>query len=54
VLPDGRWIVFEELCGDDVGINTFADGLLEMCSQRWPGFTFEDYGVTRPANSDPR
>lgn len=44
VQPDGRWIVFEELCGEDVGINTFADGLLEMCSQRWPGFTFEDYG----------
>lgn len=44
LLPDGRWIVFEELCGEDVGISTFGDGVLSLCSQRWPGFTFEDYG----------
>ncbi len=44
VLPDGRWIVFEELCGEDAGISTFADGVLRLCSQRWPGYTFEDYG----------
>lgn len=43
-LPDGRWIVFEELCGEDVGISTFADGVLQLCSQRWPGYSFEDYG----------
>ncbi len=23
--PDGQWIVFEELCGEDIGIGTFAD-----------------------------
>ncbi len=44
VLPDGRWIIFEELCGEDVGISTFADGVLSLCEQRWPGFEFEDYG----------
>jgi hypothetical protein len=43
-LPEGRWIVFEEICGDDIGISTFADGMLELCAQRWPGFSFEDYG----------
>jgi hypothetical protein len=44
VLPDGRWIVFEELCGDDIGITTFADTVLQLCSERWPAFHFEDYG----------
>ncbi len=44
VLPDGRWIVFEELCGDDIGISTFADAVLRLCSERWPAFHFEDYG----------
>lgn len=43
-LPDGRFIVFEELCGEDIGISTFADGMLQLCSQRWPDFKFEDYG----------
>ena len=43
VLPDGRWIVFEELTGEDAGIHAFADGVLQL-SQRWPGFTFEDWG----------
>ena len=43
-LPDGRWIIFEELCGEDVGISTFADGVLQLCSQRWPGHSFEDFG----------
>lgn len=44
VLPDGRWIVFEELCGEDVGISTFSDGVQQLCGQRWPGFQFEDFG----------
>jgi hypothetical protein len=44
LLPDGRWIVFEELCGDDIGISTFADCVLELCAQRFAGYKFEDYG----------
>lgn len=44
LLPDGRWIVFEEICGEDVGIGTFADCVLELCAQRYAGHTFEDYG----------
>ncbi|HWG75353.1 MAG TPA: hypothetical protein VN660_00995 [Steroidobacteraceae bacterium] len=43
VLPDGRWIIFEELIGEDVGISTFAEGVLQLC-ERWPGFKFEDWG----------
>ena len=44
VLPDGRWIIFEELCGEDVGIHRFSDGVLELCERRWPGFSFDDWG----------
>ena len=44
VLPDGRWIIFEELCGEDVGIHRFSDGVLELCERRWPGYSFEDWG----------
>ena len=44
ILPDGRWIIFEELCGEDTGIHRFSDGVLELCSRRWRGYTFEDYG----------
>lgn len=43
-LPDGRFIIFEELCGEDVGISTFADRVQQLRSQRWPDFKFEDYG----------
>jgi hypothetical protein len=44
MLPQGRWIVFEEICGEDTGISTFADGVLQLSAQRFPGYTFEDYG----------
>lgn len=44
VTPDGRWLILDELCGDDIGFATFADCVLEMSTERFPGFTFEDYG----------
>jgi hypothetical protein len=44
VLPDGRWIVFEELCGEDTSIDTFADVALELSAERFRGHKFEDYG----------
>lgn len=44
VLPDGRWIIFDELCGEDIGIGTFGDCVVEMSTERYPGFKFEDYG----------
>jgi hypothetical protein len=44
VLPDGGFIAFDELCATDLGISTFADDVLRTASERWPGFTFEDFG----------
>jgi hypothetical protein len=43
-LPDGRFLIFEEICGDDIGIASFADVVIEESSRRWPGFRFEDWG----------
>lgn len=44
VLPDGRWIVFEEVCGDSIGISSFADEVVRLATQKYPTFLFEDYG----------
>jgi hypothetical protein len=44
VAPDGRWLILDELCGDDVGISTFADAALEMLAERFPDFTVRHYG----------
>ena len=35
VIPDGRWIVSQELCGEDIGITSFADSVLQV--SRSPG-----------------
>ena len=44
VTPDGRWLILDELCGDDIGFSTFADCVLELCAERFDGYKFEDYG----------
>lgn len=44
LLPDGRWLVFEEICGDDIGISSFADVVLGVSNERFAGFKFEDCG----------
>lgn len=44
LLPDGRWLAFDELCGDDIGISTFADTVIQLSTERYRGYTFEDYG----------
>lgn len=44
VTPDGRWLILDELCGEDIGFSTFADCVIEMSAERFPGFAFEDYG----------
>ena len=44
LLPDGRWAIFEELCGDDIGISTFADAVLQLRAERFRGYSFMDYG----------
>jgi hypothetical protein len=44
VTPEGRWLVVDEVCGDDVGIGTFADCVVQASTERFSGFKFEDYG----------
>lgn len=36
--------VFDELCGDDIGIERFADVVLDHCNQHYKGYKFVDYG----------
>lgn len=43
--PDGRWLVFDEIEPDGVGIDRFSDKVLEHCATSFPrGAVFEDYG----------
>jgi hypothetical protein len=44
IHPDGRWLIFDELVADDLGIDTFSDSVLLHCAQKYPDFKFEDYG----------
>lgn len=44
ILPDGRWLIFDELVADDLGIDTFADSVNLHCAQKYSQFKFEDYG----------
>jgi hypothetical protein len=43
-LPDGRWLVFDEVCGDYIGFGTFADCVLELLEAQYAGFRHESYG----------
>lgn len=45
VLPDGRWLVFDEMTSDNMGIDRFSDDVLAHCARSFPsGVQFEDYG----------
>jgi hypothetical protein len=45
VLPDGRWLIFDEICATDMGVDRFADEVNEHCNASFPrGVKFEDYG----------
>jgi len=44
IHPDGRWLIFDELVADDLGIDTFADQVNLHCAQKYSQFQFEDYG----------
>jgi hypothetical protein len=44
IHPDGRWLVFDELTSDDLGIDTFADAVARHSESKYAGFEFEDYG----------
>lgn len=45
LLPDGRWLTFDEMCSDNMGIDRFSDEVLEHCAKCFKGkAVFEDYG----------
>lgn len=44
VLPNGKWIVFDEVIATDMGIERFADDVLLHCAREYAGYDFEDYG----------
>jgi hypothetical protein len=45
LLPDGRWLVFDEMVSKNMGFDQFSDDVLEHCRRSFKGdVTFEDYG----------
>lgn len=40
--PSGRWVTFDELTADSLGIDRFSDQVLAHCSINYPGHRFED------------
>lgn len=44
VTPNGRFLIFDEMTSEDIGIDAFSDTVLQHCSERYPMFKFEDYG----------
>jgi hypothetical protein len=44
IHPDGRWLIFDEIVADDLGIETFAESVLLHQTQKYANFKFEDYG----------
>ena len=44
LLPDGRWLVFDEMTSTSMGFDQFSDDVLEHCQRAFKGkVTFEDY-----------
>lgn len=46
VLPDGRWLTFDEMVSDNMGIDQFSDDVLAHCSRWFKGdkVDYEDLG----------
>lgn len=45
LLPDGRWLVFNEMVSDNMSIDQFSDEVLEHCARAFRGQArFEDIG----------
>lgn len=45
ILPDGRWLIFDELTSENMGIERFSEEVLEHSSQCFPrGAEFKDIG----------
>lgn len=51
LLPDGHWLIFDEMISEEMGIDRFSDEVLAHCSRSFKGQAeFEDYGD--PAGSE--
>lgn len=45
VLPDGRWLTFDEMTSDNMSADEFSDDVLEHCARSFHGSVqFEDWG----------
>jgi hypothetical protein len=45
LLPDGRWLVFDEMTSKNMGFDQFSDDVLEHCRRSFRGdVRFEDWG----------
>lgn len=46
MLPDGRWLVFDEMTSDNMSIDQFSDDVLNHCQRAFRGAKprFEDWG----------
>lgn len=51
LLPDGRWLVFDEMTSDNMSADQFGDEVVEHCTRAFRGrATFEDWGDPAGAN----
>lgn len=44
VLPSGKWIIFDEMVAESMGIDRFSDDVIEHCNQSYRGHTWIDIG----------
>lgn len=42
LLPNGRWVIFDEVVATDMGIEKFADRVSQYCGSNLSGFEFSD------------
>lgn len=44
-LPDGRWLVFDEMCSSNMSVDKFSDDVVEHCNKAFRGeVEFDDVG----------
>lgn len=45
MLPDGRWLIFDEMVSDNMGVDQFSDDVIEHCNRAFKGrASFDDVG----------
>lgn len=45
LMPDGRWLIFDEMISESMGIDRFSDQVLTHCARTFRGpVDFDDYG----------